>query len=263
MDWRCGLVIETWNSGELWDAARPGFGILNGMGMKRHTAADRRAFLRQTSVLIGGASLAGLVASGATQGAVADKSKRTKAQFNKIAADLEEKSGHYLGIAPDEGRLLHLLIRTAQARSVLELGTCYGLGTIWMGLALEETDGSITSVEIMAERAEQAKKLVAEAALTSRVTLTQGDAHTLVPKLTGPFDFVVLNADKAGNLDYFKNLHPKRLTPKALIVALGAISRQDQMQEYRDAITAHPDFDSVAISAVQYDGMIMSSRRPG
>jgi caffeoyl-CoA O-methyltransferase len=218
--------------------------------------------MKRASVVVGAVSLPGLLVSSPTPVAASAKSKRTKAEFNKKAADLEEKSEQYLGIAPEEGRLLHLLIRTAQARNVLELGTCFGLGTLWMELALEETGGRITSLEILKDRADQAKKLVAEAALTARTTLIQGDAHVLVPKLTGAFDFVVLNADKSGNLDYFKKLHPRLLKPKALLIALGAISRRDKMQDYIDAITAHPDFDSVALSASTNDGLILSSRRP-
>ena len=232
------------------------------MDTKINEAVGRRAFLKQAGVVMGAASLPGLLAASATQGIAAVKSKRTKAEFNKLAADLEKKSEQYLGIAPDEGRLLHLLVRTAGTRSVLELGTCFGLGTIWMGLALEETEGSITSMEILKERAQQAKKLVAEAGLTARVTLTQGDAHALVPKLTESFDLVVLNADKSGNLDYFQKLYPKLLKPQALILALGAISRRDEMQAYRDTITAHPDFDTVGVSATEADGLILSSRRP-
>jgi caffeoyl-CoA O-methyltransferase len=218
--------------------------------------------MKQATVVAGVASWPGLLASSTTEVSASGKSKRTKAEFNKRVADLEAKSEEYLGIAPDEGRLLHLLIRTAQARQVLELGTCFGLGTLWMGLALEETSGRITSIEIVKERAEQARKLVAEADLTAKATLIQGDAHALVPTLTGAFDFVVLNADKSGNLDYFKKLYPRLLKPHALIVACGAISRRDKMQDYLDAIMAHPDFDSVALSASTNDGLILSSRRP-
>jgi predicted O-methyltransferase YrrM len=232
------------------------------MNTKTKEAVGRRTFMKQASAVMGAVSMPCLLTSCATQADIAAKSGRTKAEFNKIAADLEEKSVQYLSIAPDEGRLLHLLIRTAQARSVLELGTCFGLGTIWMGLALEETGGRMISMEIMSERMEQAKKLVAEVGLNAPVTLTQGDAHDLVPKLAGSFDLVVLNADKSGNLDYFKKLHPKLLKPNAMILAMGSISRRGQMQEYLTAITAHPDFDSVALSATKDDGLIMSSRRP-
>jgi predicted O-methyltransferase YrrM len=232
------------------------------MGMKIDKAGGRRAFLMQAGVVIGSVAMTGHLATGATQKGVGHKPKRTKAQFNKAADDLEKKSEQYLGVAPEEGRLLHLLIRTAKATNVLELGTCFGLGTIWMGLALEETGGSMTSIEIREDRAEQAEKLVAEAALTSRVEITQGDAHALVPKLAGPFDLIVLNADKSGNLDYFNKLHPNRLTPNALILALGTVSQETKIQAYRDAIMAHPDFDSVTLRVVEHDGMIMSSRRP-
>jgi len=38
------------------------------------------------------------------------------------------------------------------------------------------------------------------------------DAHTLVKKLTGPFDFVFSDADKGWYINYFKDVAPKLKT---------------------------------------------------
>ena len=51
-------------------------------------------------------------------------------------------------VGPDIGRYLSLMLRTLKAQRVLELGTCLGYASIWMGDALKETGGILTSVEI-------------------------------------------------------------------------------------------------------------------
>ncbi len=125
-----------------------------------------------------------------------------------------------INVAPNQGKLLHLLIRAAGARSVLEVGTLGGYSTIWMARALPK-DGRVVTLEIDPHHAEVASRNFENAGLSGRVELRLGRARDSLARLeaegAGPFDFVFIDADKQGNADYFE--WALRLTrPGSLIV---------------------------------------------
>ena len=159
-----------------------------------------------------------------------------------------------------DGEFLHFLVKATQARNVLEVGTSHGYSAIWMGLALEETGGRLTTIEIDPTRHDLARKHVIEAGLSQRVALIKGDAHTEVPKLDGPFDFVFLDADKDGQVDYFHKLFPGKLAPGGVLAVHNAIRQAGSMRDYLELIRKHPDFDTVTVSATMDDGFCLSYR---
>jgi caffeoyl-CoA O-methyltransferase len=129
-----------------------------------------------------------------------------------------------------------------------------------MGLALEETGGRLTTIEIDAMRFDLARKHVSEAALSPRVTLIKGDAHAEVSTLGGPFDFVFLDADKEGQVDYFNALYPRKLAPGGILAVHNAIRQAGAMRDYLDLVRKHPGFDTVTVSATLDDGFCLSYR---
>jgi caffeoyl-CoA O-methyltransferase len=232
--------------------------------MKRNHAMKRRTFLGATGRAAGLVGiLEGIGSAGAWGAADATgPGARSREAFDRLAADLDARSRKLASMPGKDCRFLHLMVKATQAKNVLELGTGYGVAAIWMGLALEETGGKLTTVEILADRAQAARTNVGEAGLAPRITLKTGDAHQVVPTLEGAFDFVLLNADKDGQMDYFRNLYPKRLPPGGLLLAYGAIQREEKMKDYLDALARHPDFDTVVLSASMDDGFAVSRRRP-
>jgi len=219
----------------------------------------RRAFIKKAS------GLAGLVAAGMSLSEIAASSGtmlnvRKRSDLEKLLPELEDQNEKFLFFDHADGRLLHLLAATARPRRVLELGTCLGYATLWLATAVGETRGNIISIEIMPERVEVARKRLARAGFSKRVTLLEGDGHKLLAGIPGPFDFVFLNADKTGNVDYFQKLHPRKLSPGALLLAYGATTRKEQMQDYLKMITAHADFDTVILSAGLDDSFCVSRR---
>ena len=122
------------------------------------------------------------------------------------------------------------------------------------------TGGRLTSIEIDAVRHDLARRHVSEAGLSQRVTLIKGDAHVEVTKLDGPFDFVFLDADKEGQVDYFNKLYPKKLGPGGILAAHNAIQQANSMKDYLDMIRKHPDFDTVTLSTTMEDGFCLSYR---
>ncbi len=106
-----------------------------------------------------------------------------------------------IAVAPNQGKLLHLLARLKGARRILEIGTLGGYSTIWLARALPE-DGQLISLEFNPRHAEVARTNIASAGLADRVEVRVGPALDTLPTLEGPFDLFFIDADKVNNAVY-------------------------------------------------------------
>jgi predicted O-methyltransferase YrrM len=108
-------------------------------------------------------------------------------------------------ISPDEGKLLHVLLRAAGARTVLEIGSLAGYSGIWLARALP-AGGTLTTIEKHPVHAELARQAYAEAGVAERVRLIEGEAVSVLESLPADaaFDAVFLDADKEPLPQYFE-----------------------------------------------------------
>jgi predicted O-methyltransferase YrrM len=126
-----------------------------------------------------------------------------------------------IDVAPNQGKLLHLLARMCGARSILELGTLAGYSTIWLARAVPP-GGRLVTLELDPGYAEVARENLAAAGVADRVEVRVGPAldglAVLEREGAGPFDLVFLDADKQSTPAYFEGA--LRLTrPGSVIVA--------------------------------------------
>jgi predicted O-methyltransferase YrrM len=182
------------------------------------------------------------------------------AQLKELLDDMDSKGYQFWSVPRKDGEFLHLLVKVTRAKNVLELGTSQGFSAIWIGLGLEETGGQLTTIEIDRERYDLARRHVNEAGLSQRIICIQGDAHVEVTRLKGPFDFVFMDADKEGQVDYFKKLFPKKLVPGGILLVHNAIRQASSMRDYLQMIQKHPDFDTIILSMTMDDGFCLSYR---
>jgi len=167
------------------------------------------------------------------------------------AADVDR-----LAVSEEDGRFLRVMIASSGAKHVLEIGGAYGYSAIWMGLALRETGGTLTTIEFDAARARRAAEHVRAAGLSDIVTVVAGDAFAEIPKLQGPFDFVFLDAWKR---DYkrFLDLMLPRLAPRGLFLAHNVVNKQAEMRDFLQAITSDARL-ATAIVSPSGEGMSVS-----
>lgn len=111
-----------------------------------------------------------------------------------------------INVAPNQGKLLHVLARSIGAKRILEIGTLGGYSTIFLARALPP-GGKLITLEYERKHADVARANIERAGLSHLVDIRLGKAIDSLPKIAAesgaPFDFVFIDADKPGNADYF------------------------------------------------------------
>jgi predicted O-methyltransferase YrrM len=110
-----------------------------------------------------------------------------------------------IDVAPNQGKLLHLLAVIQGARRILEVGTLGGYSTIWLARALPP-DGRLITLELQPNHAETARTNVERAGLSDKVEIRVGPALDSLSQLheegVEPFDMIFIDADKPNNPGY-------------------------------------------------------------
>jgi predicted O-methyltransferase YrrM len=158
-----------------------------------------------------------------------------------------------------EGALLSLLVKTAGARRVLELGTATGYSGIWL---LRGTgDGTLTTFEVDHKRAERARANFSEAGLGKQALVLEEDAVGGLQKLNSRFDacFIdLLNSFPSEEVTRrVAELCLERLDPGALLMADNALRQGEVVKPtsqqarnvavYNEWVAKHRRLDSVVI----------------
>ncbi|HSQ60656.1 MAG TPA: O-methyltransferase [Acidobacteriota bacterium] len=171
-------------------------------------------------------------------------------------------------VSPTQGKLLHLLARLREARTILEIGTLGGYSAIWLARALP-TGGRLVTLEFDPKHASVARANLERAGLADRVEIRVGPALESLPKIAaeglGPFDLVFIDADKENNPGYLewalKLTHPGSLVVLDNIVRKGAIldasSADAAVQGTRralDMMATDPRLGATAIQSVGVKG---------
>jgi caffeoyl-CoA O-methyltransferase len=128
--------------------------------------------------------------------------------FERLAEETQAKTTlPEMMVGQIEGRFLGFLVSALRARRVLELGTFTGYSSICMALELPD-DGLVTSLDVNEETTEIARRYAAEAGVIDKIDYRIGPAIDTLGEVEGPFDFVFIDADKEGYVDYYEATLP-------------------------------------------------------
>lgn len=178
-------------------------------------------------------------------------------------------------VAPNQGKLLHLLARIQGARRILEIGTLGGYSTIWLGRALPG-NGRLITLEYDAKHAEVARRNLERAGLDAITEVRVGPALESLPKLADenqePFDLVFIDADKVNNANYVE--WALKLTRPGSLIIVDNVVRGGRVTETGgedpavrgtraalELFASHPRLDGTAVQTVGskgYDGFALA-----
>ncbi len=140
------------------------------------------------------------------------------------------------------------------------MGTSYGYSSLWLADAAADTDGSVVSLELADYKAAYAREALGRAHLADRVSVLVGSVLDTLPRLEGPFDFVLIDVWKDLYVPCLDLVYPK-LSPGAFVVADNMIypqATQADVAIYRRRIR-ELEFDSVLLPVGS--GIELSRRR--
>jgi predicted O-methyltransferase YrrM len=176
-----------------------------------------------------------------------------------VLSEIEKLAeGRFLPIVgPAKGMVLVEVVRKTAPKRVLEVGTLIGYSAILIGRQLSSGSQLIT-IEIHEEEAKAAETNIKKAEISAKVGVLVGDALEILPKLTGKFDLVFIDATKEEYLEYLRSVEPK-LHKGNVIVADNAGIFAEQMKDYLDYVRNSGKYRSRFVS-VGEDGLEISER---
>ena len=175
-----------------------------------------------------------------------------------------------ISIKPYEGRLLQFLLRSIEAKKVVEVGALAGYSGVWLARGLPD-DGEIYVVEKSSKHAAIVRQSFADAGLTGRAHVLEGDALVMLSKLNvyGPFDFVFIDADKVSSPRYLdwavRNLRDGGIVAIHNAYRRGAVldpqTEDDHaVDDINRAVAARSDLFATIIGVG--DGLLAAIKRP-
>ncbi len=196
-------------------------------------------YFRRTLPWVGAAAFAAAGLALAAHGVQARANSNSDATAEARLAWMREKQGNLWNVNADEGAFLRGLVEKVHAKRALEVGTSNGYSSIWIAMGLRRTGGHLQTLEIDPGRARLAGENFRAAGVDSLVTLTLGDARKEIPALSGPFDFVFIDAWKQDYVLYLNDVLPK-VRPGGVIVAHNVTDLRDELQDFIHAVQTNP-----------------------
>ncbi|KAF1049794.1 O-methyltransferase [Xylophilus sp.] len=110
------------------------------------------------------------------------------------AADQAFLRDKLVALDPDKGRLAYTFCRALDARRVVEVGTSFGVSTLYLAAAIRDNGGGqVIGTEIEPTKAAAARAHLAEAGLDAHAQVREGDALQTLRHIDGPVDFVLVD----------------------------------------------------------------------
>ncbi len=166
---------------------------------------------------------------------------------SRVSRFLEENRNSWsdLNVPYVDGQILYTLVLKGRFKNILEIGTSTGHSTIWLAWAASKTGGRVTTIEIDRGRHEKALVNFKKAGVSAYIDARLADAHELIPRLQGPYDFVFCDAEKEGYLKYFLDLKGK-LSPNGCFTAHNVLwSGDPHIKKFLDYVKGDPGFRTV------------------
>jgi predicted O-methyltransferase YrrM len=130
----------------------------------------------------------------------AAREKQDAPQRDDDEARIKEfRSDKLVALDRDKAEFCYQLCRANNARRIVEIGTSYGVSTLYLAAAVRDNvragggDGVVIGTEYEPEKAQAAREYFADAGLSRFIDLRQGDLRETLKQIDGPVDFMLVD----------------------------------------------------------------------
>jgi predicted O-methyltransferase YrrM len=148
-------------------------------------------------------------------------------------------------VPAETGRFLALLAANAPAGAYLEIGTSAGYSTLWLAVACEMSGRSITTFEVLPEKAKLARETFRVAQVENLIKLVEGDVRDYLSQYDA-IAFCFLDAEKEVYGECYEAVIPK-LVQGGLLVADNAINQREALGPMLDRALSDERVDSLIV----------------
>lgn len=156
--------------------------------------------------------------------------------------------GAQMLIGKMEASFIGFLLRSIEAKRILELGTYTGYSALTMAENLP-SDGEIFTVDINESTVKLAREFWSRSLHGYKIKSLLGSGLDVIPTLQVPFDFIFIDADKRNYIEYLKLTLPL-LSPRGMIVIDNVLWDGKVLPEADLDITTHHDRNTEFIRKV-------------
>ncbi len=137
-----------------------------------------------------------------------DVSVRESDVLRRLREETAELENARMQISPEQGQFMALLVDIIGAKNTLEIGIFTGYSTLCVAAALPD-EGRVVACDIDLELPSFGRRYWVEAGVAHKIDMRIGPASDTLDALLsegrkGDFDFVFIDADKAGLDDYYE-----------------------------------------------------------
>jgi predicted O-methyltransferase YrrM len=160
-------------------------------------------------------------------------------------------------LEPASAALLAFVVRLANARSIVEIGTSNGYSTIWLADAARDTGGHVVSVDIQ-DRPDAAANLE-RTGLASMVRLHRAEGGSYLAGLPDDYvDLLFLDAERTDYANWWP--HPRRiLRPGGVLAVDNVLSHPDEVRGFLDLVVRGGWFVGTTVPVGK--GLFLAQRR--
>ena len=148
-------------------------------------------------------------------------------------------------VPPETGRFLALWAASAPGGSYIEIGTSAGYSALWLALACRATGRTLTTFEVLPQKAQLARETFAQAGVGDVVRLIEGDFLAHVDEFDA-VGFCFLDAEKEIYRACYDAIAP-RLVPGGILIADNAINHRQTLQPLLDTALDDERFDALIV----------------
>ncbi len=180
-------------------------------------------------------------------------------------------AAHVPIISDQVSAFLHFQLTLLKPSKILEIGTAIGYSG---SIMLTYSNADLTTIELDGARFSTARRNFTKLGFSSRVTMLQGDAASVLEQLTEQkYDLIFIDAAKGHYLDYFHKCQ-SLLNTNGVIIAdnvllSGYIAGEPHIRRQRTANARMNDFVDYVFSLPNYtttlltigDGVLISTKK--